>query len=74
MSAGCDERLSPCTLIGRRLSQDRKSRGEQRLSDWINSESAEILEGLVERYRMNVDAKASRGKVLDVIIKGEKIP
>ncbi len=45
-----------------------------RLNDWINAECAEKLNSLVQRYRTLVDAKASRGKVLEVIIKGGTIP
>ena len=45
-----------------------------RLNDWINVESAEKLNLLVQRYRALVDAKASRGKVLEMLIKGGTVP
>jgi hypothetical protein len=66
--------VSPATLRGRRLTEERKGRGEQRLNDWIDRESAQILEGMVKRYRHSVDAKASRGEVLEALIKGSRLP
>ena len=74
MSGPQNEQALPGTLRGRHLTQERKSRGEQRLSDWINSEAVEVLETLVARYRKLVDEKASRGKVLEILIKGGTIP
>lgn len=68
------ERVSPSTRRGQRLTEDRKSKGDMRLNDWINAECAEKLNYLVQRYRTLVDAKASRGKVLEVLIKGGTIP
>lgn len=74
MTAPKNEQALPGTLRGRRLTQERKSRGEQRLSDWINSEAVEVLESLVDRYRKLVDEKASRGKVLEILITGGTVP
>lgn len=70
---GVDD-VSPATLRGRRLTEERKGRGEQRLNDWIDRESAQILEGMVKRYRRKVDAKASRGEVLEALIKARGLP